>query len=54
MAETNTLEDLKSVMAGSTAEGGVAVEAAALPEPKIDALGRSYAPSTPDTTRLKA
>ena len=43
MAETNTLEDLKSVMAGSTVEGGVAVEAAALPEPKIDALGRSYA-----------
>lgn len=43
MAETNTLEDLKNVMAGSTAEGGVAVEAAALPEPKIDALGRSYA-----------
>ncbi len=46
MAETNTLEDLKSVMSGNaaTAEGGaIAVDPATLPEPKIDALGRSYA-----------
>ena len=40
---TNTLEDLKSVMDGSTAEGGEAAVQAALPEPKIDDLGRAYA-----------
>ena len=41
MAETKTLEDLKDL-----AQGGEAVSAAAegtLPEPKIDAQGRSYA-----------
>ena len=48
MADTNTLEDLKSVMAGggasATTEGGVAaIDPATLPEPKIDELGRSYA-----------
>ena len=44
MAETNTLEDLKSVMDGTaTTDGATAVEAAALPEPKIDEHGRSYA-----------
>jgi len=44
MAETNTLEDLKSVMDGGgvTAEGEAPVTAA-LPEPKIDEHGRSYA-----------
>ena len=42
MSETNTLEDLKNVMDGTTGEEG-AVETAALPEPKIDNLGRSYA-----------
>jgi len=42
MAETNTLEDLKSVMDGS-ADAGAAVDAAVLPEPKIDEHGRSYA-----------
>lgn len=41
MAETNTLEDLKSVMAGG--EGGTAAAATVTVEPKIDALGRSYA-----------
>ena len=45
MADTKTLEDLKNVMEGApaSAEGGVAVESAPLPEPKIDDLGRSYA-----------
>lgn len=47
MADTNTLEDLKAVMEGGDAStagtGGVAVDAATLPEPKIDELGRSYA-----------
>ena len=46
MAETNTLEDLKAVMEGGDAAAAgtdTAVEAAALPEPKIDELGRSYA-----------
>jgi len=42
MADTNTLEDLKSVMEGSESAES-AVETAALPEPKIDAQGRSYA-----------
>ena len=44
MADTNTLEDLKAVMEGSeVAADGTVVESAALPEPKIDELGRSYA-----------
>ncbi len=43
MADTNTLEDLKAVMQGGDAPTGEAVETAALPEPKIDELGRSYA-----------
>ena len=42
MADTNTLEDLKNVMEGGSADD-TAVESAALPEPKIDDLGRSYA-----------
>ena len=46
--ETHSLEDLKKVMADAptttTAEDGtVVVEAAPLPEPKIDELGRAYA-----------
>ena len=40
---TNTLEDLKSVMDGTPAGTGVAVDETALPEPKIDDLGRAYA-----------
>ncbi len=44
MADTNTLEDLKKVMEGQGAgNSDAAVETAALPEPKIDAHGRSYA-----------
>ena len=44
MAETKTLEDLKNVMEGTVAASDVpAVESAPLPEPKIDAQGRSYA-----------
>ncbi len=47
MADTNTLEDLKSVMEGATPTGAdgetIAVESQALPEPKIDEHGRSYA-----------
>ena len=42
MADTNTLEDLKTVMEGGSSDAVVA-EAAPLPEPKIDELGRSYA-----------
>ncbi len=41
MAETNTLEDLKSVMEGGDA--AAAEQTATLAEPKIDELGRSYA-----------
>ena len=45
--ETHSLEDLKSVMAGTAggeaAEGTAAPVEAVLPEPKIDDLGRSYA-----------
>ncbi|MEP6341921.1 MAG: 30S ribosomal protein S9 [Maricaulaceae bacterium] len=40
---TNTLEDLKSVMDGTATGAGVAGVEAALPEPKIDDLGRAYA-----------
>ena len=40
---TNTLEDLKSVMDGTATGTGVATVEAALPEPKIDDLGRAYA-----------
>jgi len=45
MAEQQTLADLKDVIAGTPAGEGAAasVEAAPLPEPKIDELGRSYA-----------
>jgi len=48
MADTNTLEDLKNVMEGTSAAadgeaGAPATEQAALPEPKIDGHGRSYA-----------
>ncbi len=48
MAETNTLEDLKTVMAGGGAAAADGTPAAAaedvvLREPKIDELGRSYA-----------
>jgi len=45
MADTKTLEDLKDVMEGTTtsSETGEVVQSAALPEPKIDELGRSYA-----------
>jgi len=48
MADTKSLEDLKSVMAegGATTSDGVAVsteESKPLPEPKIDDLGRAYA-----------
>ena len=48
MADTKSLEDLKNVMAeggATTADGAPVVtqEAAPLPEPKIDDLGRSYA-----------
>jgi len=47
MADTNTLEDLKSVMEGATPTGAdgetIALESQALPEPKIDEHGRSYA-----------
>lgn len=47
MADTKTLEDLKDVMQGATtapsADGTVAAAPAALPEPKIDELGRAYA-----------
>lgn len=47
MADTNTLEDLKSVMEGgaSSTDGATenAVDPAVLPEPKIDEHGRSYA-----------
>ena len=42
MADTNTLEDLKNVMEGGSADTPV-TEAAPLAEPKIDELGRSYA-----------
>lgn len=46
--ETHSLEDLKKVMDGTAtattaADGTVSVEAAPLPEPKIDDLGRAYA-----------
>ncbi len=46
--ETHSLEDLKKVMGDApvttTAEDGtIVVEAAPLPEPKIDELGRAYA-----------
>ena len=41
MADTNTLEDLKSVMEGGSETAAEAP--ATLPEPKIDDLGRSYA-----------
>jgi len=45
MAEQiQSLEDLKSVMAGGTAAAAAPVSApAALPQPKIDAQGRAYA-----------
>ncbi len=47
MAETNTLEDLKTVMAGGAAAAdgtpAAAAEEVVLREPKIDELGRSYA-----------
>jgi len=45
MADTNTLEDLKNVMEGNVSADAVdtPVASAPLPEPKIDALGRSYA-----------
>ena len=48
MADTKSLEDLKSVMAeggATTSDGAVVVteEAKPLPEPKIDDLGRAYA-----------
>jgi len=47
MAETNTLEDLKSVMEGGAAApaggGEAGAEEVVLREPKIDAQGRSYA-----------
>lgn len=47
MSDTNTLEDLKSVMDGTASTGGtggeVAIDMAVLPEPKIDEHGRSYA-----------
>ncbi|MGB0907927.1 MAG: 30S ribosomal protein S9 [Maricaulaceae bacterium] len=46
MAETQTLADLKDVIAGTPAAGTPEAEAAAvaaLPEPKIDELGRAYA-----------
>ncbi len=47
MAETNTLEDLKSVMEGGAAApaggGEASAEEVVLREPKIDAQGRSYA-----------
>ena len=42
MAETNTLEDLKTVMEGGSTEAA-AVDTAVLPDPKIDEHGRSYA-----------
>ena len=46
--ETHSLEDLKQVMGDApatttTADGTVVVEAAPLPDPKIDDLGRAYA-----------
>jgi len=45
MADTNTLEDLKSVMEGGEAggEAAAAAEEVVLREPKIDEQGRSYA-----------
>ena len=45
MAEQQTLADLKDVISGTPAGEGVAAsaEAAPLPEPKIDELGRAYA-----------
>ncbi len=46
MADTNTLEDLKSVMEGGAAGGdasGASVDPVSLPDPKIDEHGRSYA-----------
>ena len=42
MAETNTLEDLKTVMEGGSTEAP-AVDTTVLPDPKIDDQGRSYA-----------
>ena len=43
MAEIKSLDDLKSVVAGTEAEAPAAPEAAATREPKRDSLGRSYA-----------
>ena len=42
MAETNTLEDLKTVMEGGSTEA-TEVDTTILPDPKIDEHGRSYA-----------
>ncbi|WP_416877921.1 30S ribosomal protein S9 [Litorimonas sp.] len=44
MAETQTLADLKNVMDGTAGgDAAAAVDTSALPEPKIDEHGRSYA-----------
>ena len=44
MADTvNSLEDLKAVTEGTVSGDATAVVEAALPEPKIDDLGRAYA-----------
>jgi len=56
MADTNTLEDLKSVMEGATPTGAdgetIALESQALPEPKIDEHGRSYATGKPGNGKI--